>query len=197
MNRILPLALLLATAAASSAADKTGTAAVTVKVPVGATLTINGHPTHQMTAVRLFVTPDLAPGKKYRYVFEATYTWNGEEVHKRKQLDLTVGAAYTVDMQEAETIKRAAPVEEPEAPPVVVPKKVEEKKPEPPKPAPPPPPPPPPEPRRGEPSTMPKPSPPPASKPEPPKPDPPKPPDAIPEPQRPVAPKPREVKPKR
>lgn len=193
MKRILSLALLLTTVVGASAADPAGTASVTVKVPVGATLTINGHPTHQMTAARLFVTPDLAPGKKYRYVFEATFTWNGEEMHKRKQLDLTVGTSYTVDMMGAETIKRAAPVEEPEPPPVVVPKKQEEKKPDPPKPAPPPQPP-----VRSEPSTMPKPSPPPppAPKPEPRKSDPPKPSDVIPEPSRPVAPKPREAKPK-
>lgn len=173
------------------------TASVTLKVPVGATLTINGHHTHQMTATRLFVTPDLPAGKLYRYVFVATFTWNGEEVTRKKQLDLSVGQSYTVDMFTADPVKKPVPVEEPEVKPV---SKVEQPTPAP-KPSevrPTPPPPPPVEPKPAPKAEV----PPPPVEPKPkPNPEPPtnpfKPKEPVAQPERQVAPKPREVKPKR
>ncbi|QEL17990.1 TIGR03000 domain-containing protein [Limnoglobus roseus] len=190
----VPLAaILLLSSLRATAAPQTATASVTLKVPVGATLSINGHPTGQMTGTRYFVTPELPVGAKYRYIFEATFTWNGEEIHKRKQLDLTVGSTYTVDMMVADTFKKPVAVEEPEVKPVVpaverpkpAPPKVEPRptpKVEVPKPAP-----------KVEQPTTPKPQPTPA----PTTPDKPKPKEPIAQPERQVAPKPREVKAKK
>lgn len=161
------------------------TTAVTVTVPVGATLTINGHPTSQMTGVRQFVTPELPVGPKYRYVFEATFLWFGEEVTKRKQVELTAGTTVSVDMMQADTVVKPPAREEeeevqPEEPKKPDPKpeaKSEEKKPDPPK--------------QEEKPKPPVPQPPlPTKKPEPERP---KPNEPSAEPQRPLAPKPREV----
>lgn len=170
-----------------------GTASVTVQVPVGATLTINGQPTAQMTGTRLFVTPDLAAGPRYRYIFVATFTWNGEEVTKKKQLDVTVGSDYTIDMLAADPVPKPKVVEEPEVKPVVVPK-VETPKPAPPRVEPRPAPKvetpkPAPAPKAEEPKPTPKPAPAPADKPTPKEP--------IAQPERQAAPKPREVKTKK
>ena len=93
-------------------------ASVTVYVPVGATLFINGQPTQQMTAVRSFVTPALPAGKRFRYNLEATYTWDAEEVTKRKAVEVTAGATVSVNMVEGET---AVNPPEPEAKPEVKP----------------------------------------------------------------------------
>jgi uncharacterized protein (TIGR03000 family) len=172
-----------------SAADATGTAAVTVQVPVGATLFINGQPTSQMTATRKFVTPALLVGKRYRYNLEATYTWNGEELTKKYSIEVTAGGTITVDLTKGETVVKPPPPPEPEVKP--------EPKPEP-KPVPKPKLKPMPEPKKPE------------SKPEPvPPPDPPRPqpkpkpgdnsksPPANVDPPRPPAPPPRELKPKK
>jgi uncharacterized protein (TIGR03000 family) len=171
------------------AAESTGTAAVTVNVPVGATLFINGQPTHQMTAVRHFITPELAAGKRYRYNLEATYTWDGEEVTKKTSIVVSAGAKLSVDLTKAETVVKPPPPPEPEVKPEPKPepKPIAKPMPEPKKPELPPVPPPVPNP------TEPKPDPPrPQPQPSAPKPPVPKPTEPKPEPSRPLAPPPRE-----
>jgi uncharacterized protein (TIGR03000 family) len=187
-----------------SAADATGTAAVTVQVPVGATLFINGQPTSQMTSTRKFVTPALLVGKRYRYNLEATYTWNGEELTKKYSIEVTAGGTITVDLTKGETVVKPPPPPEPEVKPEPKPEPKTEPKPEP-KPVPKPKLKPMPEPKKPESKPEPVPPPdPPAPRPEPPRPQPkPKPgdnsksPPANVDPPRPPAPPPRELKPKK
>lgn len=77
---------------------------LTLTVPVGATLTVNGVRSEQMTAVRKFVSPPLPIGPTFYYTFEATYTKNGELTTRRKVVPVTAGANVTLNMEEAEAI---------------------------------------------------------------------------------------------
>ena len=100
----------------------------TVRVPVGATLTINGQRTEQMTAVRQFVTPPLPHGGTFSYEFIATFTWNGTLTSRKQLVRIHAGESLDIDML---TAPDYAPV------PVVIPPekpvwlKEEPKKPEP------------------------------------------------------------------
>lgn len=78
---------------------------LTVNVPVGATLTVNGVRTEQMTAVRKFVSPKLTPGDVYYYTFVAYYTQDGEGVSQKQQVEVKAGASVTVDLVNGEVIK--------------------------------------------------------------------------------------------
>ncbi len=97
------------------------TANVTILVPVGATLHINNQSTRQMSAVRKFITPTLVPGKRYRYNFEATFLWYGEEITKKKSIIVQAGQNLRVDLMEGETVLPSAPKLDPK-PESVVPK---------------------------------------------------------------------------
>lgn len=123
-------------------------ASVTVNVPVGATLTIDGHKTAQMTAVRRFVSPPLPTGRTFAYTLQATYTWDGTAVSRKSVIDVVSGGSVTVDMAAAAVVAVPVPKpreqEWPPAPPQPEPPKVDkkpdppevEKKPDPPKPEP-------------------------------------------------------------
>jgi uncharacterized protein (TIGR03000 family) len=92
-------------AAAPAAADAPAT--VTVTVPVGATLTIDGQRTEQMTAVRQFISPPLAAGRTYTYNLQATYTWEGATVSRQRKIEVSAGSSVAVDMASAPAV--AAP----------------------------------------------------------------------------------------
>jgi uncharacterized protein (TIGR03000 family) len=80
-----------------------------VNIPVGATLTVNGMRTEQMTAVRKFISPPLPSGQKFYYTFLAYYTQDGEGVTKKKIVEVTAGAAITVNVVSGETISAPKP----------------------------------------------------------------------------------------
>jgi uncharacterized protein (TIGR03000 family) len=101
MKRWLFTTAAAAAMAAGSSRAADAPANVTVTVPVGATLTINGQRTQQMTAVRQFVSPPLDAGQKYVYTFQATYTWNGKTVTRLLPVEVWSGATVTVDMHTA------------------------------------------------------------------------------------------------
>ncbi len=82
---------------------------LTIHVPVGATLLVNGARTQQMTAVRRFVSPPLPVGKKFFYAFTATWTQNGALVTTQQQVDVSAGADLVVDMTQAERVANAQP----------------------------------------------------------------------------------------
>ncbi len=114
-------------------ADATSSVAyTTVRVPVGATLTINGQRTEQMTAVRQFVTPPLPYGGTFSYEFIATFTWNGTLTSKKQLVRIRAGESLDIDMFTAPDIATPAPVVIPPEVPVWL--KEEPKKPEPKKP---------------------------------------------------------------
>ena len=92
-------------------ADATSSVAyTTVRVPIGATLTINGQRTEQMTAVRQFVTPPLPYGGTFSYEFIATFTWNGTITSKKQLVRIHAGEAFDIDMLAAPDFATPAPV---------------------------------------------------------------------------------------
>lgn len=193
MRSVCAVVILAVTAFDLPAAEPTGTAAVTIHVPVGATLFINGQPTQQMTAVRRFVTPELVVGKRFRYNLEATYTWDGEEITKKSSIEVMAGGSISLDLTKGEAVVKPPPPPEPEVKPEPKPEQNPEPKP-PMKPMP--------EPKKPELPPAPRPEPPKPPKPAEPKPVPPpqqpapkpepKPAEPKLEPQRPLAPPPRE-----
>jgi len=90
--------------AAVGAARADGPATITVTIPIGATLTVDGHRTEQMPAVRQFVTPPLAEGKTFVYTFKAEYTDKGTAVIRATPVEVKAGAKITVDMLAAPDI---------------------------------------------------------------------------------------------
>lgn len=114
-------------------ADATSSVAyTTVRVPVGATLTINGQRTEQMTGVRQFVTPPLPHGGTFSYEFIATFTWNGTLTSKKQLVRIRAGESLDIDMMAAPDFAAPAPVVVPPEVPVWL--KEEPKRPEPKKP---------------------------------------------------------------
>jgi uncharacterized protein (TIGR03000 family) len=108
MNRWLLFAT-LAVLGVSGPAWADDPAHVTVTIPIGATLTVDGHRTEQMTAVRQFVTPPLAGGRTYVYLFQADYTWEGKPVTRAKVVEVKAGGTVAVDMAAAPEVPHAAP----------------------------------------------------------------------------------------
>lgn len=84
-----------------------------VYAPVGATLTVNGTRTGQMTELRHFVSPPLTAGKSFYYNFAAYYTSNGQPVIRKQQVEVTAGANVVVNMFEAPLAKTEMPVPKP------------------------------------------------------------------------------------
>jgi uncharacterized protein (TIGR03000 family) len=79
----LVLAALAAVAAApldahADAAAPPDKALLLVRLPAAAALTIGASPTEQTGVERLFVSPPLEAGKRYRYTLKAEWTENGE-----------------------------------------------------------------------------------------------------------------------
>jgi uncharacterized protein (TIGR03000 family) len=94
-----------------------------VSVHVGASLTVNGARTEQMTALRRFVSPPLPRGKSYYYTFEATYTSNGVPVARRKVVEVNAGATVAVDMTAAPIADAGHAAPAPKPSPFETPKK--------------------------------------------------------------------------
>lgn len=112
------LAISVIAAGGSTRADDAA-AKVTVEVPVGAILTIDGTPSHQLTATRYFVTPNLPAGRNYTYNLEATYTQNGQVLKRVTTIVVEPGKDLTVDMLQGELVvvsKPAAPPAKPQPP---------------------------------------------------------------------------------
>jgi uncharacterized protein (TIGR03000 family) len=78
---------------------------LTVKVPVGATMIVNGAPTAQMTEVRKFISPSLEAGKAYYYTFTIFYQENLQIVTKKKQVQVKAGDDVSVDFADVEAVK--------------------------------------------------------------------------------------------
>ena len=112
---LLALGLFTATSRADDVAR------VTVHVPVGATLTIDGKPTEQMTGVRQFESPPLKPGYLYPYTFRAEFTWNGQPVVVQKRVKVQPGELVVVDLNDGPPPPKAEPKPEPPPRPKPVP----------------------------------------------------------------------------
>jgi uncharacterized protein (TIGR03000 family) len=72
-------------------------AKITVKLPKGATLFVNGGKNERTELVREFTTPTLTPGKAYQYTMRAEVTRNGLPEYQESKVDFKAGDALTVD----------------------------------------------------------------------------------------------------
>lgn len=73
---------------------------LTVTVPLDdATLTIEGQKTSQTGTSRVFDTPPLEAGKKFKYTFEVKWEPNNyTKITRKQEIEFTAGDAITVDM---------------------------------------------------------------------------------------------------
>jgi uncharacterized protein (TIGR03000 family) len=86
-------------------------AKITVKLPKGATLFVNGGKNERSELVREFTTPTLTPGKAYQYTMRAELTRNGLPEYQESKVDFRAGDALTVDftsLADAPADRRAA-----------------------------------------------------------------------------------------
>jgi uncharacterized protein (TIGR03000 family) len=102
-SRILsiPVVLILAGAIqAASDGDKssrqTDHATVTVSLPADATLQVQGVKTRSKGDVREFTSPPLPVGRRFTYLFRATWTERGRPVTQSQKVVVTAGAEVRV-----------------------------------------------------------------------------------------------------
>lgn len=79
------------------ARDPAAPAQITVRLPEGAGLTVDGAPTYQRAGTRLFQTPDLPPGHEFHYTLKAQVVRNGVPVEETKDVAVWAGARVEVD----------------------------------------------------------------------------------------------------
>jgi uncharacterized protein (TIGR03000 family) len=75
----------------------TGRVGLTVHVPAGADVWIEGAKTQQTGAVRHFESPRLESDQRYRYTVRARWQENGKVKDQTRQIPVTAGARATVD----------------------------------------------------------------------------------------------------
>lgn len=59
-------------------------------------LTINGQATTQQGTDRLFDSPSMEPGKTYVYSLRATWSKDGHQITRKKDIDVETGKTYTI-----------------------------------------------------------------------------------------------------
>ncbi len=72
-------------------------AKITVKLPQGATLFVNGGKNERTELVREFTTPTLTPNKTYRYTMRAELVRNGLPEYQESKVEFRAGDTLTVD----------------------------------------------------------------------------------------------------
>lgn len=72
-------------------------AKITVKLPAGATLFVNGAKNDRTELVRVFHTPTLAAGKSYEYTMKSEVTRNGLPEYQEQKVEFRAGDVLTVD----------------------------------------------------------------------------------------------------
>lgn len=75
------------------------TAKLYVTLPADAKLTIDGSPTVSTSERRLFVTPDLPPGKTFHYVLKATVVRGGNTETVTKKVAVRAGEDTRVKIE--------------------------------------------------------------------------------------------------
>lgn len=70
---------------------------LTVNVPAGARLWLDGTPTTRTGPVRLFVSPPLTPGGRYSYQIRASWDESGHEVTQSQKVEVTAGSHVSVN----------------------------------------------------------------------------------------------------
>ena len=72
-------------------------AKITVTLPKGATLYVNGTKNDRKELVREFTTPTLTPGKKYQYVMKAELIRDGLPEYQEQNIEFRAGDNLTLD----------------------------------------------------------------------------------------------------
>ena len=72
-------------------------AKVQVRVPANAKLWFDDNPTQQTGTLRSFYTPQLDPGKTFKYTVRAQWDDNGKKMEKTKEIDVRAGRQTEVD----------------------------------------------------------------------------------------------------
>jgi uncharacterized protein (TIGR03000 family) len=80
----------------------TGTASIRVHLPADARLYFEGELTAAAGPDRVFESPELAPGRRYRYEVKAVWDENGREVVKTRSVLVRAGARADVDFTTAD-----------------------------------------------------------------------------------------------
>lgn len=83
-------------------------AKLTVHLPPGATLFVNGAKNERKELVREFVTPKLAAGKTYQYAMKIEQTRNGLPESQEQVVDFRPGDVLTVDFTKLPTNQQAS-----------------------------------------------------------------------------------------
>jgi len=91
----------------SGEAEEAATALITVSVPAGAKLLIDGAVTASTEGTRVFESPVLVPGKSYVYTLEAEFVRDGKTVVVKREIKVAAGAEVNVSM-EKEVVVAAA-----------------------------------------------------------------------------------------
>jgi uncharacterized protein (TIGR03000 family) len=78
----------------------TGRVQITVQVPAGAEVWVEGAKTQQTGAVRHFESPRLEAGQKYRYTIRARWKEDGRTKDETRQVPVYAGDRVTVDFTE-------------------------------------------------------------------------------------------------
>lgn len=72
-------------------------AKITVKLPPGAVLFVDGRRNERTDATREFTTPTLQAGKEYSYVMKAEWRRNGQPESQEQKIEFRAGEQLTVD----------------------------------------------------------------------------------------------------
>src|SRR5262249_31598712 len=77
-------------------------ATLIVNLPADARLTVDGAPTTSTSARRVFVSPELKPGKTYTYTLRAEFRQGGGTVAVTKDVAIKAGGQVTVSLGAAD-----------------------------------------------------------------------------------------------
>lgn len=80
---------------------------LTVYVPAGAQLLIDGARTQQTGTLRRFVTPLLSTNKRYTYSLKATWQAGGKDVVHEREVNVQGGQESTVDLRDEVAVQPA------------------------------------------------------------------------------------------
>jgi uncharacterized protein (TIGR03000 family) len=70
-----------------------------VRLPMGALVTIEGEKTSQSGSRRLFISPPVAPGKRYVYDVTAKWMQDGREMSRSSKVYVHAGETVQVDLR--------------------------------------------------------------------------------------------------
>ncbi len=80
------------------AAEKAAAATIVVTLPADAKLTVGGVATKATSERRVFVSPELKPGRTYQYVFKAEVVRNGKPLSWEEKVTIEAGKEVKLNL---------------------------------------------------------------------------------------------------